>query len=902
MSNVIVDKSKIDVLANAISIKSGEPVTMTLDEMVEAVDGIEANPTLQNKSVVYDNPGPNTLKDTVVADGGYDGLGKVDISVTGAAGATTSLTHSKGYLTESGIRKWEFRPILKVTKGGWVPQGTTNGQYIQFSAIGTGSVITPSKTAQTIGGANYMMEGPVTVSAVPMADAGPAWGTETFITESGVRKFRYEYEAYAESEGWVDEGGLGDPTWVEWTAVPSNTTVTPTESAQTVGGTKYMMEGAVTVSAIPSNYVGSGVTQRSSTDLTASGATVTAPAGYYESGATKTVASGTEGTPTATKGTVANNSVTVTPSVTNSSGYIPGGTHTGTAVTVTASELVSGSQTISTNGTVDVTNLEEVVVSVSGGSSEVYVGATPVTLDEDAYVTLKSETSTSYSYTVTDKTFADRENVSYSNVTMSEEDGYFELTRTGSGVWYLDAMIMWFRGLVVGATYTITIVPYDAELRETAGGYWQFLDSNNETVVNIGVYAMPQTATFVAPTTDIYLELCPTDSYMSGTLGFTKARFISMTITHAETGTFTTEQSLGHLTAGTTISSNPSCGVYAILTGGSGLKTQVIFPEQSVTATTTEQSGYSANISVSENITNGANYIVTMDGTAYLCYGKQLYGNNDVYCGDDTVILGNPANARYPFMVATWGNGTTAWGVANNTAHTVKIEKVLSFDSAELGTKTITTNGTYSAEDDGYDGYSEVTVNVSGSSPTIQSLTVTPSTSQQTFNASGVDGYKPVTVNAIPSQYIVPTGNKAITENGNNIDVAQYSTVSVNVSGGSVNIGTVTTTNSSNQNTSISFTLPSGRTPKAFFCRLTSQIARNSSSRYYYCYDMRWDGSSNGGVAGNTFYMSSGTLTNVTSGYSKSQSNTTFTLSSTGSRSTSPGSFYNGTYELVYVY
>ena len=42
------------------------------------------------------------------------------------------------------------------------------------------------------------------------------------------------------------------------------------------------------------------------------------------------------------------------------------------------------------------------------------------------------------------------------------------------------------------------------------------------------------------------------------------------------------------------------------------------------------------------------------------------------------------------------------------------------------------------------------TYEAGGSSPTIQSLTVTPSESQQTFNASGVDGYKPVVVNATP--------------------------------------------------------------------------------------------------------------------------------------------------------
>ncbi len=39
----------------------------------------------------------------------------------------------------------------------------------------------------------------------------------------------------------------------------------------------------------------------------------------------------------------------------------------------------------------------------------------------------------------------------------------------------------------------------------------------------------------------------------------------------------------------------------------------------------------------------------------------------------------------------------------------------------------------------------------SGSTPTIDSLEVTPTTSQQTFNSSDVDGYKPVVVNAMPS-------------------------------------------------------------------------------------------------------------------------------------------------------
>lgn len=80
---------------------------------------------------------------------------------------------------------------------------------------------------------------------------------------------------------------------------------------------------------------------------------------------------GTEGTPTATKGAVSNHSVAVTPSVTNVAGYIAGGTKTGTAVTVSASELVSGTKQISQNGTgIDVTNYESVDVNVSGGGTE----------------------------------------------------------------------------------------------------------------------------------------------------------------------------------------------------------------------------------------------------------------------------------------------------------------------------------------------------------------------------------------------------------------------------------------------------------------------------------------------------------------------------------------------------
>lgn len=99
---------------------------------------------------------------------------------------------------------------------------------------------------------------------------------------------------------------------------------------------------------------------------TTSQQTITADSGYdgLSQVTVSAMPSGTAGTPSATKGTVSNHSVSVTPSVTNTAGYITGGTKTGTAVTVSASELVSGSETKTANGTYDVTNLASLVVAL----------------------------------------------------------------------------------------------------------------------------------------------------------------------------------------------------------------------------------------------------------------------------------------------------------------------------------------------------------------------------------------------------------------------------------------------------------------------------------------------------------------------------------------------------------
>jgi len=297
MPNVIVDKNKIDILANAISNKSGEALTLTLDEMVEAVDNIETG------------------------GGGITPTGNIDITSAGVTDVTNYATAT-------------------------VPQADVQGIVDNY-----------------------------------------------FTTQNGQRKWHNEAYLQVNDYGWIDSPVSVIDT--NYNAIATGTSVTPTESSQTIGGTNYMMEGAVTVNAIPSNYVGSAITSRTSSDLSASGATVTAPAGFYSSSASTSVQAGSAGTPTASKGAVSNHSITVTPFVTNSTGYINGGSITGTAVTVSASDVVSGTLSITSAGTKDVTTYASATVATGGATASASKGTvtnhsitvTPMVTRTAGYVT-----------------------------------------------------------------------------------------------------------------------------------------------------------------------------------------------------------------------------------------------------------------------------------------------------------------------------------------------------------------------------------------------------------------------------------------------------------------------------------------------------------------------------------
>ena len=494
-------------------------------------------------------------------------------------------------------------------------------------------------------------------------------------------------------------------------AVPSSTptlqtitkSYTPTESQQTetiTAGSGYdgIEEVDVTVGAISSTYVGTGITRRTSTDLTASGATVTVPSGYYSSQASKSVASGTAGTPTASKGTVSNHSVSVTPSVTNSAGYISGGTKTGTAVSVSASELVSGTYTVDSSGTKDVTNYASASVptgtagtpSVSKGTvSNHSVSVTPSVTNTTGWITGSTKTGTAVT------------------VTASElASGNKAITQNGSG---------------------IDVVGYSTVSVDVQGG---------------------------------------------------------------------------------------------------GITTQIVLPEQSITATTQETSGYDVYITnlISEELTDDTNYIVTLDGVSYLCHTNYISSWTGIVAGDANIVWGSPSTSVYPFLLARWDNNQTTWSVVDNSAHTVKIERVVSYDESVLTTKSITANGTYTASSDSADGYSSVTVNVPTGTPTIQSLTVNPSTTQQTFNASGVDGYKPVTVSAVTQTNLTADNIK----NG----------TTVTISNGTSNLWSVTGTYSGGSSKNVQVLQSTSRTNSSSLTKVLGDLTVSKTGTY----DIYWSG------------------------------------------------------------
>ena len=173
---------------------------------------------------------------------------------------------------------------------------------------------TPSTVTQTAQTEGLIVDSDITVNAMPIGSAKtPMVNVEAnpTITMDGNGLVTASY-AKTESitpsvtAGYVASGTAGNVTFRGSSTyqLPSQaaTAITPTESAQTAVAAGKYTTGAITVNAIPSNYIGSAVPSGS---LSVSGSTVTAATGYYPSAVSANVASGYLGATTVIAGQTA---------------------------------------------------------------------------------------------------------------------------------------------------------------------------------------------------------------------------------------------------------------------------------------------------------------------------------------------------------------------------------------------------------------------------------------------------------------------------------------------------------------------------------------------------------------------------------------------------------------------
>ena len=141
--------------------------------------------------------------------------------------------------------------------------------------------------------------------------------------------------------------------------------------------------------------------------------------------------------------------------------------------------------------------------------------------------------------------------------------------------------------------------------------------------------------------------------------------------------------------------------------GGDTYTLTTIVPQQTV-------SGSMPTLTHNGWLADGEFYLVTIDGTEYTCTAELQWGQAPVI-GDMAWYYGTPSEYNYPFAVGCEIGVGMDCVIPGSGSHTIQVDHLEFVDGPlNLITKSITANGTYNASSDSADGYSSVTVNVSG--------------------------------------------------------------------------------------------------------------------------------------------------------------------------------------------
>ena len=424
--------------------------------------------------------------------------------------------------------------------------------------------------------------------------------------------------------------------------------------SKTVSNTPQVSAGYIASGTAGNSAVSltASVNTRSSSDLTASGATVTAPSGYYGSNATKTISSGTEGTPTATKGTVSNHAISVTPSVTNTAGYISGGTKTGTAVSVSASEVTSGTKSITSNGTgIDVTEYAAVDVAVPSGSPNLQTKTKSYTPTEsqqtetvsadsgydgldEVDITVGAISSTYVGSGITQRTSSD---LSASGATVTAPSGYYASAATKT----ISSGSATPASSITGTTATVSspslnkiqLTQTVSNTPQVSAGYISSGTAGNSSVSLTGACTTKSATTYYASTSD---QTIGSGTYITGTQTF---KAVSQTNLSAE-----------NIKNGTTISiSNGNGNIWSVTgtySGGGGGDSKNV---QIVQGTTRTSSSTMTVIGSELTVSKSGTYHVYWSGvrsttSGSYTYATQLYIDGTAYGSENSTWTNNIQN------------------------------------------------------------------------------------------------------------------------------------------------------------------------------------------------------------------------------------------------------------------